>query len=124
MRSAQARLDSLYARLPTVACRGLCHEACGPIPATQVEVARVERVGGRKLTVIQPLACSMLNAARRCDAYAVRPMICRLFGLTPRLACPEGCVPSRWMPDAETRWFLAAARKIGGPDVWPEGWSE
>jgi len=28
-----------------------------------------------------------------CQAYAERPLICRLFGTTPRLACPNGKRP-------------------------------
>ena len=120
--SLESRLDALYARLPTVACRGLCHRACGPIAAARAEVARVERVGRRKLAIVEPLTCSLLNTENRCDAYAARPMICRVFGVSEMLPCPEGCEPSRWLTDAETKAFLAAARKIGGPDVFPEAY--
>ncbi len=28
-----------------------------------------------------------------CQAYAERPLICRLFGTSPRLACPNGKRP-------------------------------
>lgn len=28
-----------------------------------------------------------------CQVYEQRPLICRLFGTTPRLACPNGCKP-------------------------------
>lgn len=31
---------------------------------------------------------------RGCQAYAERPLICRLFGTTPRLACPNGKRPA------------------------------
>ena len=29
-----------------------------------------------------------------CQVYNERPVICRLFGTTPRLACPNGCRPN------------------------------
>lgn len=29
-----------------------------------------------------------------CQVYAERPLICRLFGTTPRLACPNGKHPA------------------------------
>jgi hypothetical protein len=29
-----------------------------------------------------------------CEVYAERPLICRLFGTTPRLACPNGKRPA------------------------------
>ena len=29
-----------------------------------------------------------------CQVYAERPLICRLFGTTPRLACPNGKRPN------------------------------
>ena len=30
-----------------------------------------------------------------CQVYNERPLICRLFGTTPRLACPNGCGPEQ-----------------------------
>lgn len=38
------------------------------------------------------LSCPHLGD-QGCQAYAERPLICRLFGTTPRLACPNGKRP-------------------------------
>jgi len=38
------------------------------------------------------LSCPHLGA-KGCQVYAERPLICRLFGTTPRLACPNGKRP-------------------------------
>jgi len=39
------------------------------------------------------LSCPHLGE-EGCQAYAERPLICRLFGTTPRLACPNGKHPA------------------------------
>lgn len=63
------------------------------------------------------LRCSMLNEDGSCDAYAVRPTICRLFGVVKdRLECPHGCTPERWLDDDESRVLLERADVIGGVD--------
>jgi Fe-S-cluster containining protein len=37
-----------------------------------------------------------------CEVYAERPLICRLFGTTPKLACPHGKRPDVMIdPDVE-----------------------
>ena len=37
-----------------------------------------------------------------CEVYAERPLICRLFGTTPKLACPHGKRPEVMIdPDLE-----------------------
>lgn len=43
-------------------------------------------------TALERLSCPHLVEAG-CQAYAERPLICRLFGTTPRLACPNGKRP-------------------------------
>jgi len=41
---------------------------------------------------LERLSCPHLGE-HGCQAYADRPLICRLFGTTPRLACPNGKQP-------------------------------
>lgn len=51
--------------------------------------------------------CPNLNPHNgECMAYAVRPLICRMWGLTKRMKCPYGCVPERWVDDAEFAHIL------------------
>lgn len=126
-------LAALYARVPHLACKGLCHDACTTVPAGPAEVAAVRAAGGDLRSVPDRAAavawmrenyargdadrdvCPSLSAFGRCRVYAARPMICRLWGTTARLACPHGCEPDDWLSDSETRWLLNAAIEIGTP---------
>ena len=50
-----------------------------------------------------------------CQVYAERPLICRLFGTTPRLACPNGKRPDTFIaPHIEQKihLFFAQTRQI------------
>jgi uncharacterized protein len=50
-----------------------------------------------------------------CEVYRERPLICRLFGTTPRLPCPNGRRPV-YMVDTRTEQeihqFLARTRQV------------
>ncbi|MGT2431225.1 YkgJ family cysteine cluster protein [Cupriavidus basilensis] len=49
------------------------------------------------------LSCPHLGS-KGCQVYAERPLICRLFGTTPRLACPNGNGPEVMVdPDIDRR---------------------
>ncbi len=60
------------------------------------------------------LSCPHLGD-KGCDVYAERPLICRLFGTTPRLACPRGRRPEVMIaPEIEQgiHRFLAETRQV------------
>lgn len=115
-RKALAKLDALYARLPTIACRGLCSEACGPIPATTLEADRLHAADPqrRRLRVLRDATCVYLTPSQRCGVYAVRPLICRVFGLVKRMSCMHGCLPDRWLSDHEFLALAQAVERLGG----------
>ena len=100
-----ARLDELYARLPKIACQRKCWRSCyGPIPLTVFERDRLMLHVGldrqtRSAPSNAPPPCAMLSPTRSCNAYTIRPLICRLYGAARALACPFGCVPDRWIED-------------------------
>jgi len=119
--------------LPAIKCKGLCSECCGPIGMHAAEWEhmgkpdiphQVERNG----RIMLPMAYDMeqlhammqtgtgpdcpLLKNRRCTVYEVRPLICRLWGLTPDMACPHGCVPERWMSEPEARILLRLAATL------------
>jgi hypothetical protein len=60
------------------------------------------------------LSCPHLGK-NGCEVYDDRPLICRLFGTTPRLPCPNGKRPEV-MIDAETeqqiQHFLLHSRQV------------
>lgn len=42
MSDARFKLLAIYAKLPQIDCKGLCHESCGPIHATTMELERMQ----------------------------------------------------------------------------------
>ena len=128
--AAFARLDALYAELPTVACKGECAIACGPIPLTNLEARRLQVVSHVKpRTVIKMVAdgapstarlrdrCIYLRDDDRCSVYAVRPLICRAWGVIKMMSCMRGCLPDRWLTDLEFVKLAQAVEQVGGGRV-------
>lgn len=116
------KLDKIYKKLPKLNCKGLCTQSCSLIKIGKLERARIEKVVGYDAfikdenfleTVMsmkqEDWACSLLKEGK-CSIYRIRPLICRLFGLVKKMACPFGCVPSRWLSDEEGRKFLIKAK--------------
>jgi Fe-S-cluster containining protein len=118
-RSAIAKLDAIYATLPTVACRGLCAVACGPIPMSTLEAERLRKAdrARRAVAIRNDLTCIYLTPANRCGVYPVRPLICRIWGCVKRMSCMHGCIPDRWMSDHEFVEVAQRIERIGGPIV-------
>jgi Fe-S-cluster containining protein len=115
-----ARLDTLYAQLPPLTCLGRCSVACGPILLTEVEARRLLATTHQSPKTIPMTGvdvhsntrrerCVYLTPTDRCGAYAVRPLICRVWGAVKLLSCMHGCAPTRWLHETE---FLALAREV------------
>lgn len=94
-------LEDLYAMVPDARCKGLCAEACGPIPMTVLEARRLRKAGHpiphdematAQFVETGSYSCPALVDGR-CVAYDVRPLICRLYGATDALRCEHGCRP-------------------------------
>lgn len=117
-----ATLAEIYARIPSVKCKGLCQECCGPIGMSPLEM---ERLRGRVGEKIQPtsmgpfgfglcsksLTCPLLGANGRCTVYDLRPVICRVWGAVKSMRCPHGCRPKRWLSKEESFELLRLARE-------------
>ena len=87
------QLDDLRQRIPTFTCIVGCHDCCGPVTASAEEVARLPvKSDAEHDAALADYNCVYLGA-NGCEVYAERPLICRLFGTTPRLACPNGKRP-------------------------------
>lgn len=123
-------LRMLYRQAPpVVGCKPGCGQCCGPVPWTPAELARVtdriprgtqiEDAPGGPFGVVMlvnplnPRACPMLDAAKRCTVHADRPLMCRLFGAVsePRLTCPFGARASRPLTDAKARRLTDAYKQ-------------
>lgn len=81
------------ARIPTFECIPGCHDCCGPVTTSSEEMARLPvKSEAEHDAALANFSCPHLGA-QGCQVYAERPLICRLFGTTPRLACPRGMRP-------------------------------
>ena len=111
-------IDAIYAEIPAIpGCTGACATACGPIVMFDAEWDRVKRAspGGIKPFNRTTFNCPMLSPTGRCMVYSARPYICRLWGTTPTLACPEGCEPTKWLNEEEARDIFTRLQEIAGP---------
>jgi len=79
--------------IPAFACRPGCHDCCGPVTTSAEEMARLPvKSDAEHEAALAELNCPHLGS-NGCQVYEERPLICRLFGTTPRLACPNGYRP-------------------------------
>lgn len=122
-RTALRRLHRLYAQIPAIACKGLCHDTC----VEQIDMSDTERdqLARRRVTIppvppgalhamAEPTDCPALTADRRCSVYEDRPLICRLWGVAESLPCPHGCQPGRILPDDEAFTLIRRSVQAGG----------
>jgi uncharacterized protein len=120
-------IDLLCASIPSFQCKPECSDCCGPIVATHLEMKRCVQAAGMTLKEYgaevkrriksKNLECVFLDKeAKRCKVYAVRPMICRLFGAVdhPKMTCPHGCRPEGRSPmiSQQAKALLDAAAQI------------
>jgi hypothetical protein len=79
--------------IPAFACVPGCHDCCGPVTTSTEEMARLPvKSHEEHEAALADLCCPHLGE-KGCQVYAERPLICRLFGTTPRLPCPNGKRP-------------------------------
>jgi len=66
---------------------------CGPVTASSEELARLPvKSEAEHDAALAEYNCVHLGP-NGCEVYDQRPLICRLFGTTPRLPCPHGRGP-------------------------------
>jgi len=101
-RAADARLEALYARVPHLDCKGLCHTSCGIIDCSTRERERLAEAGVTLPTLAEykardrageTITCPALTAFGACSGYQKRPLVCRLWGAVESLPCVYGCQP-------------------------------
>ena len=88
-------------RIPTFECEPGCHDCCGPVTCSSEEIARLPvKSDAEHAAALAEYNC-VYRGANGCTVYAERPLVCRLFGTTPKLACPRGKRPQQ-MIDSDT----------------------
>lgn len=92
-------LDAVYAQVPTIECRGDCADTCTRFPTVRPERRRVEAASGiefpeyhegdRERGPLPP--CPLLTWAGQCSVHPIRPLLCRLWGVSELFPCNYGC---------------------------------
>ena len=58
--------------------------------------------------------CVYLTDQDRCTVYAIRPLMCRVYGLLKQLSCPRGCNPAAWLTASAFVRIAQAVEAVGG----------
>ncbi len=108
---AKMRITDLYELLPAFQCRDGCTACCteyGVPSRTPVEDQRIRRYlvqQGRPLGVATGTCCPYVGE-KGCTIYPVRPLICRLYGVSANYRCKKGLRPAEVLhPDLEAEIF-------------------
>ena len=93
MNSNSQKIKFFRERIPSFECVPGCHDCCGPVTTSTDEMARLPHKSMQQRdAALADLNCPHLGE-KGCEAYEERPLICRLFGTTPQLKCPNGRRP-------------------------------
>jgi Fe-S-cluster containining protein len=120
-------LQDIYNNLPEIECQGNCYAQCSVLPF--VYQAELDNIGFNPNFKTQEdyikhykekhenesngcITCPMLDSNKRCKIYDKRPLICRLFGAVEHMKCPFGCIPSRYLTDAEANEIIGSVKAL------------
>lgn len=101
----------LRRHIPSFECKPGCHDCCGPVTTSSEEMAELPfKSEEEHMLAHDELNCPYLGEGG-CEVYHDRPLICRLFGTTPQLPCPNGCKPDEMIcPQIEQKVHLFISR--------------
>ena len=115
MSCTDRKIDQLRRQIPRFACVPGCHDCCGPVTASSEELARLPvKSDAEHEAALAEYNCVHLGP-QGCTVYDQRPLICRLFGTTPTLPCPNGRRPVEMIhPSAEklVHEYIATTRQV------------
>ena len=117
-----AALQAIYNQVPSIPdCQRKCWVSCGPVQMADRERQRI-RHSGYKISVardalasINKFWCEALTREGKCAVYSVRPLTCRLWGVTESMPCPYGCQPNPgYLTDEQGLRLVMESLAIGG----------
>lgn len=101
--------------IPSFTCKPGCHDCCGPVTTSSEEMARLPvKSAAEHDAALANWSCPHLGESG-CQVYSERPLICRLFGTTPRLPCPHGQRPELMIDaqiEEQIHQFMAQSRQV------------
>ncbi|WP_105530516.1 YkgJ family cysteine cluster protein [Solimicrobium silvestre] len=102
-------------RIPSFECIPGCHDCCGPVTTSSFEMSFLPvKTDEEHDAALNNLSCPHL-ASEGCSVYEDRPLICRMFGTTPKLLCPHGKRPEEMIDpliEAEIHEFFLSTRQV------------
>ncbi len=105
----------LRAEIPSFECVPGCHDCCGPVTTSSEEMSRLPvKSNAEHDAALAELKCVHLGP-NGCEVYAERPLICRLFGTTPNMPCPNGRRPQAPIgakTEQQIHRFIATTRQV------------
>ena len=114
MSCTDRRIDHLRLQIPSFACVPGCHDCCGPVTASSEELARLPvKSDADHDAALAEYNCVHLGP-QGCEVYDQRPLICRLFGTTAKLPCPQGRAPDQMIEpavEAQVHRLIATTRQ-------------
>lgn len=109
------KIRDLRRQIPSFECVPGCHDCCGPVTTSSEEMSRLPR----KTPAEQEAALNELNCVHLgphgCTVYDERPLICRLFGTTKTLPCPNDRRPEVLIHprvEKQVHEFIATTRQV------------
>lgn len=105
----------LREEIPAFECVPGCHDCCGPVTTSSEEMSRLPmKTDAEHEAALNDFSCVHLGP-NGCEVYTERPLICRLFGTTEQMPCPNGRRPET-LADPETEHkvhhFIANTRQV------------
>ena len=102
-------------RIPAFDCIPGCQDCCGPVTTSSEEMFDLPHVSDADHeAALADFSCPHLGD-QGCNVYPGRPLICRLFGTTVRLACPHGKRPARMIDarlERQIQQFFVDTRQV------------
>ncbi len=87
------KIEFFRKRIPSFVCESGCYDCCGPVTTSSYEMVNLPVKSDEAHEIaLANFNCPHLGE-KGCTVYSERPLICRLFGTTPKLACPRGKGP-------------------------------
>ena len=108
-------IEKLREGIPSFECVPGCHDCCGPVTTSSEEMSRlpVKTDAEHEAALGEPNCVQ--PGPNGCRMYAERPLICRLFGTTASMPCPNGRRPET-MVDSEIEnqihYYIANTRQV------------
>jgi Fe-S-cluster containining protein len=101
--------------IPSFECVPGCHDCCGPVTTSSEEMSRLPvKSDAEHDAALEHFNCEHLGP-KGCEVYEERPLICRLFGTTERMACPNDRRPDKMVDpkiESQVHHYIANTRQV------------